>query len=45
MELRKVAGRLIGVGVVAGAVVAAALAVQDTNRYPAGPMMPTCAPT
>jgi membrane fusion protein, multidrug efflux system len=34
MELRKVAGRLIGVGVVAGAVVAAALAVQDTNRYP-----------
>src|SRR5277367_1013911 len=34
MELRKVVGRLIGIGVVAGAVVAAAVAVQDTNRYP-----------
>jgi multidrug efflux system membrane fusion protein len=34
MEFRKIVGRLIGVGVVAGAIVTAAIAVQDTNRYP-----------
>jgi multidrug efflux system membrane fusion protein len=34
MELRKVAGRVIGIAVVGGAVAAAALAVYDTNRYP-----------